>query len=75
MKSVFVRVSWRLPIALLAVAAILALPALSLGAGILAAIAAVLSAASALAGALIERWLFFAEAKHAVTLYYGTAAI
>lgn len=25
---------------------------------------------SALAGALVERWLFFAEAKHLVTLYY-----
>lgn len=24
-----------------------------------------------LAGVLIERWLFFAEARHAVTLYYG----
>jgi sulfite dehydrogenase (quinone) subunit SoeC len=61
----------RMVVALLAVAAILALPALSLGAGILAAIAAVLSAASALAGALIERWLFFAEAEHVSMLYYG----
>ena len=26
---------------------------------------------SAAAGVLIERWLFFAEAKHVVTLYYG----
>jgi hypothetical protein len=25
----------------------------------------------AIAGVLIERWLFFAEAKHTVTLYYG----
>jgi DMSO reductase anchor subunit len=25
---------------------------------------------SALAGALVERWLFFAEARHLVTLYY-----
>jgi DMSO reductase anchor subunit len=25
---------------------------------------------SALAGTLVERWLFFAEAKHLVTLYY-----
>jgi len=24
-----------------------------------------------LAGILIERWLFFAEAKHVVTLFYG----
>jgi len=29
-----------------------------------------LAAASALAGAFVERWLFFAEARHMVTLYY-----
>jgi len=29
-----------------------------------------LAAASALAGAFVERWLFFAEARHLVTLYY-----
>ena len=28
------------------------------------------AALSALAGAFVERWLFFAEAKHVVTLYY-----
>ena len=33
--------------------------------------AAVLAALSAILGVLIERWLFFAEAKHTVTLYYG----
>ena len=26
-------------------------------------------------GVLIERWLFFAEAKHVVTLYYGSKAV
>ena len=31
----------------------------------------VLAAIIGLTGILIERWLFFAEAKHAVTLYYG----
>ncbi|MDX8444136.1 dimethyl sulfoxide reductase anchor subunit family protein [Mesorhizobium captivum] len=36
-----------------------------------AAIASVLAAISQLAGMLVERWLFFAEAKHTVTLYYG----
>ncbi len=36
--------------------------------GVAAAIAAVIAQAP---GMLIERWLFFAEAKHAVTLYYG----
>lgn len=29
-----------------------------------------LAAASALAGAIVERWLFFAEARHVVTSYY-----
>ncbi|MDX8526154.1 DmsC/YnfH family molybdoenzyme membrane anchor subunit [Mesorhizobium sp. MSK_1335] len=37
----------------------------------LGAIASVLAAAAQLAGMLVERWLFFAEAKHTVTLYYG----
>ncbi len=41
----------------------------------LATIAAVLAAALAFAGVFIERWLFFAEAKHSVTLYYGGAAV
>ncbi|MCF6274967.1 MAG: dimethyl sulfoxide reductase anchor subunit, partial [Robiginitomaculum sp.] len=31
----------------------------------------VLAAATCLLGLVFERWLFFAEAKHAVTLYYG----
>jgi DMSO reductase anchor subunit len=26
-------------------------------------------------GVFVQRWLFFAEAKHAVTLYYGQAAV
>ena len=30
-----------------------------------------LAAVSASAGVLVERWLFFAEAEHKVTLYYG----
>ncbi|HVR81703.1 MAG TPA: hypothetical protein VHF02_06440, partial [Luteimonas sp.] len=29
-----------------------------------------MAAVSTLAGAFVERWLFFAEAKHLVTLYY-----
>ena len=28
------------------------------------------AAVCAIAGAFVERWLFFAEAKHLVTLYY-----
>jgi DMSO reductase anchor subunit len=50
--------------------ALLALPLWLLphfdGSGPLLAIASL----SALAGALVERWLFFAEARHLVTLYY-----
>lgn len=40
--------------------------------GIVAALLAVLSAAL---GLVAERWLFFAEAKHSVTLYYGADAV
>jgi DMSO reductase anchor subunit len=32
---------------------------------------AALAAVSHLAGALVARWLFFAEAEHVVGLYYG----
>jgi DMSO reductase anchor subunit len=42
-----------------------------LGDGWTTAVAASLAAISATIGVLVERWLFFAEAKHAVTLYYG----
>ena len=37
----------------------------------MASLALGLAAASATAGTLVERWLFFAEAEHKVTLYYG----
>lgn len=43
----------------------------SLAAGLIAAVCWLLAAAIATIGILIERWLFFAEAKHSVTLYYG----
>lgn len=36
-----------------------------------AALSSVLAAIVQFAGMLVERWLFFAEAKHTVTLYYG----
>lgn len=35
-----------------------------------AALPLAIAAASALAGAFVERWLFFAEARHLVSLYY-----
>ena len=34
---------------------------------------AVLAIAFAYAGLLVERWLFFAEATHVVTLYHGAS--
>jgi sulfite dehydrogenase (quinone) subunit SoeC len=40
-----------------------------------ASAASLIAAALGLLGVLIERWLFFAEAKHAVTLYYGAASV
>ena len=39
--------------------------------GWLAALIAVAAALSGSLGVAIERWLFFAEARHSVTLYYG----
>lgn len=54
--------------AVLTVAALIAAGAI----GLVAAAAAVASAALGLA---VERWLFFAEAKHTVTLYYGAEAV
>ena len=34
-----------------------------------------LGVASAALGLVVERWLFFAEAKHTVILYYGADAV
>jgi DMSO reductase anchor subunit len=39
--------------------------------GIAAPIAATAAALSALVGLFVERWLFFAEATHVSTIYYG----
>jgi DMSO reductase anchor subunit len=54
--------------------ALLSLIAL-LGSGMTAAVAAALAVLSAALGLVVERWLFFAEAKHTVTLYYGATAV
>lgn len=43
--------------------------------GALGGIAAGFAVASAALGLIVERWLFFAEAKHTVTLYYGAEAV
>jgi sulfite dehydrogenase (quinone) subunit SoeC len=56
-----------------ALPALLTLVALSSSGGT-AAITAALAVASAALGLVVERWLFFAEAKHTVTLYYGADA-
>lgn len=45
------------------------------GGGPLWAALAVLAAFSGTAGVFIERWLFFAEARHVVTLYYGAESV
>jgi DMSO reductase anchor subunit len=62
----------RLFVHLLAFAVPLVAVALSLLAGsALGGAAAVIAVIAQASGMLVERWLFFAEAKHAVTLYYG----
>ena len=57
-----------------AVPAVGSLLALVLG-GVAGEIVAGLGLASAALGLLAERWLFFAEAKHTVILYYGADAV
>jgi DMSO reductase anchor subunit len=55
----------------LAAAFLLTALTLLLGGGPLSAGLAALAAAAALGAALVERWLFFAEARHVSALYYG----
>jgi DMSO reductase anchor subunit len=57
----------------LGAALVLSLLVLS-SAGVLAGLLASLAAAAGLVGVAIERWLFFAEARHTVTLYYRRRA-
>jgi sulfite dehydrogenase (quinone) subunit SoeC len=45
-----------------------------LSSGAAASLLALLAALSGIAGVVIERWLFFAEATHTITLYYGRRA-
>ena len=45
----------------------------AIGGGALALVALPAAAVSAVGGIYLERWLFFAEATHTVTLYYGRA--
>jgi DMSO reductase anchor subunit len=55
--------------------ALLLLPSLVIPGPIGAALFAILAALTALIGLFVERWLFFAEARHVVTLFYGAAAV
>jgi DMSO reductase anchor subunit len=57
-----------------------AVPALASGLGLFAGgvvggLAALVAIVGAALGLLAERWLFFAEAKHTVTLYYGAETV
>ena len=56
-----------------AAALVLAVLALATG-GVWGGLAAFLAALAGSLGVLLERWLFFAEATHKVTLYYGAQA-
>jgi sulfite dehydrogenase (quinone) subunit SoeC len=51
----------------------LAVPAMMLQSMTLVTLCAVVVALSVIAGTFVERWLFFAEAKHVVMLYYDGA--
>lgn len=65
LRRIAVLVGFAAPIVLLLAAAATS--------GAVAAVLAVAAAAAASVGVFVERWLFFAEAKHTVTLYYGAA--
>ncbi len=58
-------------LAAFALPAALSLGALVAGPGALSGTLALLAAIAAALGVIAERWLFFAEAKHTVTLFYG----
>jgi sulfite dehydrogenase (quinone) subunit SoeC len=57
-----------------AIPALLSFLALAFG-GLIGGLAAGLALTSAALGLVAERWLFFAEAKHTVMLYYGADAV
>jgi DMSO reductase anchor subunit len=57
-----------------ALPALFTLLALAVG-GVIGVVAAGLAVMGAALGLVVERWLFFAEARHTVTLYYGAEAV
>ncbi len=48
---------------------------IAMAGGTIAVVATAVAVVSMTVGMLTERWLFFAEAKHVVTLYYGADAV
>ena len=52
---------------------LLTLTAIALGPSRIATLATLIAVVFAAVGVVVERWLFFAEAQHVVTLYYGAA--
>jgi DMSO reductase anchor subunit len=68
------RLRWIARLAAFTLPALLTLLALLLG-GVTGIGASGLAVASAALGLVTERWLFFAEAKHTVTLYYGAETV
>ncbi len=67
----------RVRLRLIARLAAFAVPMLATLAALLAAsaLAAAVAVVSAALGLVVERWLFFAEAKHTVVLYYGADTV
>jgi sulfite dehydrogenase (quinone) subunit SoeC len=61
-------------LAAFAAPAVLTLLGLLFG-GVFGVVTAGFAVISAALGIVVERWLFFAEAKHTVTLYYGAEAV
>jgi DMSO reductase anchor subunit len=51
------------------------LAVITVPAGAFAAFLALIGLASGMIGCIVERWLFFAEAEHKVTLYYGAQTV
>ena len=72
LRAITVAAGFGAPLALLLVTLLLQLT--STMPGWAGALLGLLAALLASAGVLIERWLFFAEARHTVTLYYGATA-
>jgi DMSO reductase anchor subunit len=68
------RLRWIARLAGFALPALLTLLALLFG-GALGIAGSGIAVASAALGLVAERWLFFAEAKHTITLYYGAEAV